>query len=94
MKTTNRYEILYAIAIHGYAPEFWPDMAFRRKGQFDIPEKQKKIKCPYCGKLFMTICMSRKLELYRYPKKAKIICHEYRKCRVCYEMIGVIYQAG
>jgi DNA-directed RNA polymerase subunit RPC12/RpoP len=95
METNVQEEILYAIAVHGYAPEFWPAAAFRRKGRFEEEtERRKEIKCPYCGRLFMRVGVSRKLELYRYPKRVTLNCDEYRKCNICHEKIGIIYLAG
>ena len=85
--------ILYAIAVYGYAPEFWPAVAFRKQKQ-DKVEKVKEIKCPYCGKLLLTVSASRKLELRRYTNRVNVGCHEYRKCKACYEKIGIIFIAG
>ena len=89
-------EILCIIEVHGFAPEFWPAVAFRRNGakHSKEPEKQKEIKCPYCGKLFMTVGISRRLDLVRFKTRVKVNCHEYRKCRKCHENIGIVYLAG
>jgi len=95
METKAQEEILYAIAVHGYAPEFWPSVAYRRKGKFDEPpERLKEIKCPYCQRVLLCVSVSRKLELYRYPKRVKVDCHEYRTCNICHETIGIIYYAA
>jgi len=94
METTVKEGILYAIAVHGYAPEFWPAVAFRRQGSFKTTERQKEIKCPYCQRHFMSVSVSRKLEIYRYPRRVKVDCHEFRKCNVCHETIGIIYSVA
>jgi ssDNA-binding Zn-finger/Zn-ribbon topoisomerase 1 len=98
MEYKNSEEILFVIAVYGYAPEFWPPMAFRRDGgkgkkQPEKEERKKEIKCPYCGKLFMVVNEKRKLDLIRFPAKMKADCHEYRKCRKCHENVGVLYVA-
>ena len=93
MGTTKRTETRFAIAVYGYAPEFWPPTAFRRQKRLDGRVKLKEISCPYCGKLFMSVCVSRRLELYRYTKEIEFSCHEYKKCKLCFERIGVIYCA-
>jgi ssDNA-binding Zn-finger/Zn-ribbon topoisomerase 1 len=92
----NNIEILYVIEVHGYAPEFWPAVAFRRNGgkgkkQPEEAELQKEIKCPYCGKLFMVVSIKRKLDLVRFTARVKVECHEYRKCKKCRENIGIVY---
>ena len=91
--TKSHEDIVYAIAVYGYAPEFWPAAAFRKQRRDEL-EKLKEIKCPHCGKLLLTVNVSRKLELLRFPSKVNASCHEYRKCRICYEKIGIIFIAG
>ena len=96
MGCKNSEEILYVIAVYGHAPEFWPPVAFRKDGgrskkKQDEPERQKEIKCPYCGKLFMVVSVKRRLDLIRFSARMKADCHEYRKCRKCHENVGVLY---
>jgi len=92
----NTEEILYVIEVFGYAPEFWPTVAYRKGGkgkkQPEEPERMKEIKCPYCGKLFMVVNEKRKLDLLRFSARTKAPCHEYRKCRICHEKVGVVYR--
>jgi hypothetical protein len=89
-------DILYVIEVFGYAPEFWPAVAFRKGGRKndkpEEPERKKEIKCPACGKLFMVVSVKRRLDLVRYSTRVKTPCHEYRKCRKCHENIGVRYR--
>lgn len=80
----------YLLVIHGIAPELWGAVAFRKAAGFTI-ERQKVIKCPYCGKRLTAVDNSTKLEMYRYPKKAEINCHEYRKCGACGETVGLVF---
>ena len=94
IETKNHEEILYAIAVYGYAPEFWPAAAYRRQGHTAGNGRLKDIKCPYCGKLLLTVNITRKLELFRFAEKVKAECHEYRKCKACFENIGIIFLAG
>jgi hypothetical protein len=89
-------EILFAIEVHGYAPEFWPAVAFRKSGGAKEQSKQgrqKEINCPYCGELFMIVAEKRRLDLVRFKKRVRVKCHEYRKCKMCYEHIGIVYLA-
>jgi DNA-directed RNA polymerase subunit RPC12/RpoP len=97
MEIKNHEEILFVIAVYGYAPEFAPAVAFCKrgnKGQTEKKKRQKEIKCPYCGQLLITVCVSRRLELFRFGKREKANCHEYRSCHKCHEKVGIIYLAG
>ena len=98
MEYKNSEEILYIFEVYGHAPEFWPAIAYRKGGgakkQPEEPERQKEIKCPYCGKLFMVVSVKRRLDLRRFKKREKAACHEYRKCHKCKENIGIIYISG
>jgi len=94
MEYKNSEEILFIIEVHGYAPEFWPAVAFRKSGRAKEPkepERHKQINCPYCGKLFMVVSEKRRLDLVRFTTRVKAICHEYRKCKKCHENIGIVY---
>jgi len=94
MELIKDEEILYVIAVYGYAPEFWPAIAYRRSGKrekAEESERHKEIKCPYCGKLFMVVSVKRRLDLIRFKKREKAGCHEYRKCRICHENVGIVY---
>lgn len=96
MEIRNHEEILYVIAVYGHAPEFWPAIAFRKSGgkgkkQPEETERNKEIKCPYCGTLFMVVSVKRRLDLIRFTEKKKADCHEYKKCRKCHENVGVLY---
>ena len=96
MEYKTSEEILFVIEVFGHAPEFWPAMAFRKSGgngkKPEEPERQKEIKCPACGKLFMVVSEKRRLDLVRYSARVKAPCHEYRKCKKCHEYIGVRYR--
>jgi len=94
MEYKNCREILFVIEVQGHAPEFWPTVAYRKSGakqQSNEHLRQKEIKCPYCGKLFMIVCVTRRLDLIRFKKKERAYCHEYRKCHKCHESVGIIY---
>jgi DNA-directed RNA polymerase subunit RPC12/RpoP len=97
MEYRNTEEILYVIEVFGHAPEFWPAVAFRKDGgkgkkKPEESERMKEIKCPYCGKQFMIVNQKRKLDLLRFSARTKAPCHEYRKCRLCHESIGIVYR--
>jgi len=93
LKLVNNEEILYIIEVHDFAPEFLPDVAYRKTGGKEAkePERQKDIKCPYCGKLFMIVNETRRLDLVRFKRRVKADCHEYRKCKKCRENIGIVF---
>lgn len=80
----------YYFMIYGIATEFLTGVAFRKAGRFEAG-RQKIIKCPYCGKHLTSIDVSTKIELYRYPRKSDVSCHEYKKCHICHETVGIIF---
>jgi DNA-directed RNA polymerase subunit RPC12/RpoP len=87
-------ELLYVIEVFGEAPEFWANSAFRiqgSKGFREEHERQKEIKCPHCGNLFMVVSVKRRLDLVRLTRRVKTACHESRDCRKCHEKIGIVY---
>ena len=97
MEIKRHEEILYLIEVYGYAPEFWPAVAYRRNGvkkKQPRHERLKEIKCPYCGKLFMVVNETRRLDLVRFTHRTSAGCHEYRQCRQCRENIGIVYLGG
>lgn len=86
---TNEIENCYFM-IYGIAPEFLTGVAFRKAKRFNA-ERQKIIKCPYCGRQLTAVDISTKIELYRYPRKAEVSCHEYKKCHICHKTVGIIF---
>lgn len=80
----------YLFIIHGVPLDFSPAIAYRKAKQFTA-ERQKIIKCPYCARPLTTVDTSTKIELYRYPQKSEVSCHEYRKCNICHETVGIIF---
>lgn len=81
----------YFFVISGVPRDFFPAVAYRRSKQF-ASERQKIIRCPYCARQLIVINASTKIELYRYPKKMEVSCHEYRKCHACHETVGIIFK--
>jgi len=90
MATTETNSINYLFIIHGLPLEFPSGIVYRKAKGFTV-ERQKTIKCPYCGKQLTSIDVSTKIEIYRYPKKSDVSCHEYRKCHACHEIVGIIF---
>jgi uncharacterized protein with PIN domain len=91
MDVTVNEEIIYTFVIRGFEPSLWSGtVLFRRAGRFET-EKQKIIKCPYCGRPLTKVSETTKVELYQYPRKKDISCHEYRKCHACHETSGIIF---
>jgi len=92
-KSVNAAEELCAIIVYGIVPEFMPHLAFRRDKHYKKTGK-KEIKCPYCNELFKIVEVTVKLELIRYPKKAKIPLHKSMYCGSCHNMVGIIYKVA
>jgi len=86
-------EEMCVIIVYGIVPEFMPHMAFRREKHYKTSNK-KEIKCPYCGEVFKVVDVTVKLELIRYPKKAKIPLNKSVSCTKCHNMIGIIYKVA
>jgi len=80
----------YFFVMHGVPLDMFPSVAYRKAKDFKT-ERQKEIKCPYCGRPLTTVSLATKVELFRYPKKKHVSCHEYRKCHVCHETAGIIF---
>jgi hypothetical protein len=83
-------DVEYALVYHGFFPDGSPKVAYRRVVKF-AEERQKTIKCPYCGKPLTTVDVSTRVEIYRYPRKGGITCNEYRKCHACHERVGIMF---
>ncbi|MDR0840072.1 MAG: hypothetical protein LBN26_01630 [Christensenellaceae bacterium] len=90
MNTAAVEIVEYVFVMHGIPEGMYPAVAYRRAGGFTA-RRQKEIKCPYCGRLLTTIDVTAKVELYRTPNRKEIPCHEYRKCHVCHETVGIIF---
>jgi uncharacterized protein with PIN domain len=86
-------DIAYVFFVHGCVPEFMPHTAFRRVKHFQTANR-KIIKCPFCQNTFTTIDENEKVELYRHPKKANVIYHDFLSCRTCRNTVGIIYASG
>jgi len=96
MVIKKQEEVLFAIAVYGHGHGLWPAVIYRKikvwagKGE----DRQKEIKCPYCGQLLLTISANRRIEIIRIGKKERRNCHEYRNCHKCHKKVGIIYRAG
>ena len=80
----------YMIVFHGVPTDMYPAVVYRRAVGF-TPARQREIKCPYCRRTLTFVDVSMKVELYRFPKRREITCHEYRKCHSCHETIGISF---
>jgi hypothetical protein len=82
---------MYFLVVHGTAPELWSvGVAFRRDRRF-VPEGQKVIRCPYCGRPFTMVGYSTKVEVFRRPRKNGRECHALRPCKACHEEVGIVF---
>jgi hypothetical protein len=80
----------YALVYYGFFPDGSPKVSYRRAVKF-AEERQKTIKCPYCGKPLTAVDVSTRVEIYRYPRKERLTCNEYRKCHACHERVGIVF---
>ena len=80
----------YVIVFYGVPPDMYPNAAYRRAAGF-VRERQRVIKCPYCKRTLTLVGNSMKVELYQFPKRRDVVCHEYRKCHSCHETIGITF---
>ena len=54
----------------------------------------KIIRCPHCGNPLTAVDITTRVELRQYTQKADALCHEYRKCDVCNETVGMNFILG
>ena len=90
MLQLKKTETEYMIVFHGVPEEMYPSIAYRRAVGF-APERKREIKCPHCKRTLISVDVSMKVELYQFPKRRKVSCHEYRKCNVCHETVGISF---
>ena len=86
----NKIDAEYIIVFHGVPEDMYPSVAYRRAAGF-APARQREIKCPYCRRTLTYVDRSTKVELYRFPKRQTVVCHEYRKCHSCHETVGISF---
>lgn len=90
MQTFQNVNTDYVIVFHGVPDNIFPHVAYRRAAGFPR-ERQKDIKCPYCKRTLTRVDNSMKVDLFRFPRRREIICHEYRKCNSCHETVGITF---
>jgi uncharacterized protein (UPF0212 family) len=89
----KRHDELFAILVYSAVPELMPDCAFKREKHFKT-ENMKIIKCPYCGKDFRSVDVTAKLKLMRHSRNADIQWHKSIQCRICRNIVGIIYTSA
>ncbi len=82
-------EYVFIMVVHGFAPEFYDNFAFRvdKSGQ----RRMKKIICPYCNGVFEMVDASIRIEVFRYSAKSKETFHRPKPCNTCHRMAGIRY---
>ena len=90
METKSKEEAVYAFIVRGVVPELMRGMAFRREKHFKTAGK-KILKCPYCGEEFETIDSTARIQLYCHTRKTKLVCDARIACRICRNVVGIIY---
>jgi len=79
---------IFIFVVYGFAPEFCDGLAFRTDKSCK-PRKMKEVYCPHCGRVFETVGINTKIEVYRCSKKTDLTCHKFRHCKICHGIVGV-----
>ena len=82
-------EIVYFV-LHNSVSASSAILSFRRSrkhGQYD----RKFLKCPYCEWHLTDVDIHTKVEIFRYPMRSDIKCHNYIKCGRCHKEVGINY---
>ncbi|MDR1703666.1 MAG: hypothetical protein LBS19_03135 [Clostridiales bacterium] len=80
---------VFVMVIHGFAPEFYDNFAFRIDKSRQ--RRKKKILCPYCGGEFEKVDASIKIEVFRCSANSKETFHRPKTCGICHRVVGVRY---
>jgi hypothetical protein len=78
----------FVLILHGFVPEFYDNFAFRTDKSVKA-RRTKDIFCPHCKKRFETVDANVKVEVFRYSRKSEEICHNFRHCKICRNVIGI-----
>ena len=84
----NHEDYIYIMVIYESLP--YSNVAFR-KGKGSKEYRTKDIICPYCKRVFDTVDIRTKFEVFRCSKKSEIVCHRQEHCKLCYGIVGVKY---
>jgi len=81
-------DYIYIIVIYDSLP--YSNVAFR-KGKSSKEYRTKDVICPYCGRVFDTVDVRTRIEVFRCSTKSEIVCHKQKHCKLCYGIVGVKY---
>jgi len=82
---------IYIFIVHGLAPEFYTDIAFRKDKSCKF--RMKDVICPFCGNVFDEVNAGVKIEVLRCPrnKAATFKFHQTKPCRICHRIVAIKY---
>jgi hypothetical protein len=83
-------EYIFIFVVQGSVPEFTDGLAFR----FDETrrmDRRKSVICPHCNGEFGSVNIQTKIEVFRCSLKSKVQTHKTRKCKTCFEVVGIRY---
>ena len=83
-------DLIYVLVIYDSQPVVFSAVAYRKTVTRKIP-RTKIVGCPYCDRVFETVSVRTKVEVYRYSKKSDFKCHSLRSCKICHGIVGIKY---
>ena len=81
-------DYIYVMVI--YESLSYSNVAFR-KGKGNKEHRTKDVICPYCNRVFDTVDVRTRIEVFRCSQNSKIVCHKQKHCKLCYGIVGVKY---
>jgi ribonuclease I len=89
LEDTGQYETeeddIFVFVVHGFVPEFHDGLAFRTEKS----RRMRDVYCPHCGRVFETVDVKSKIEVFRCSKKSGLSFHTFRHCKICRGIVGI-----
>ena len=84
----SQEDYIYIMVFYDSLP--YSNVAFR-KGKGGKEYRTKDVICPYCKRVFDTVDVRTRIEVFRCSKKSEVVCHKQKHCKLCYGIVGVKY---